>query len=95
MFIVLLKFSTNKTLAGQFMDAHNAWIQRGLDDGVFMLVGSLDQGMGGAILADNTSLQDLQARVNTDPFVVEEVVVAEILGITPGRTNKRLSYLLT
>ena len=41
MFIALLKFSGNKSRAGQFMEGHKEWIQRGLDDGVFLLVGSL------------------------------------------------------
>ena len=41
MFMVLLKFSENKAQASQFMEAHNAWIKQGFDDGVFLLVGSL------------------------------------------------------
>ena len=32
MFVVLLEFSRNKSRAGQLMDAHKAWIERGLDD---------------------------------------------------------------
>lgn len=74
MFMVLLKFSDNKSQAGQFMDGHNAWIGRGFDDGVFLLVGSLQPGPGGGIMAHNTTLADLQARVNDDPFVAENVV---------------------
>ena len=41
MFIVLLKFSSNKSQAGQFMEGHREWIERGIEDGVFALVGSL------------------------------------------------------
>ena len=47
MFIVLLRFSDNKGQAGQFMEGHNEWIKRGFDDGVFLLVGSLQPSMGG------------------------------------------------
>mgnify|MGYP004230786893 CR=1 FL=1 len=39
MFIVLLKFSDNKTKAGAFMDGHKAWIQRGFAEGTFLVVG--------------------------------------------------------
>jgi len=46
MFIVLLKFSDNKGQAGEFMEGHNEWIKRGFDDGVFLLVGSLQPGLG-------------------------------------------------
>jgi len=93
MFIVLLRFSDNKGQAGQFMDAHKEWIERGFDDGVFALAGSLQPSAGGAIMAHNTSLPDLQARVNDDPFVAENVVSAEILEIAPSKTDDRLAFL--
>jgi uncharacterized protein YciI len=94
MFIVLLKFSGNKGQASQFMEGHNEWIKRGFDDGVFMLVGGLQPALGGGILAHNTSLPDLQSRVNDDPFVVENVVSAEILEITPSKADERLKFML-
>jgi uncharacterized protein YciI len=94
MFIVLLKFSDNKGQAGQFMEGHNEWIRRGFDEGVFLLVGSLQPKLGGAIVAHNTSLAELQVRVNGDPFVAENVVSAEILEITPSKTEERLQFLL-
>lgn len=94
MFIVLLKFSGNKGQAGQFMEGHKAWIRRGFDEGVFLLAGSLQPGSGGGILAHNTSLSDLQSRVNDDPFVAENVASAEVLEITPAKTDERLGFLL-
>ena len=94
MFIVLLKFSGNKGQASQLMEGHNEWIRRGFDDGVFLLVGSLQPNMGGGIVAHNTTLSDLQSRVNNDPFVAENVVSAEILEITPSKADERLKFLL-
>ena len=94
MFMVLLKFSANKPQAGQFMDDHNEWIKRGFDEGVFLLAGSLQPGAGGAIIAHNTSLPDLRERVDKDPFVVEDVVSAEILEISPAKSDDRLKFLL-
>ena len=94
MFIVLLKFSGNKGQASQFMEGHNEWIRRGFDDGVFLLVGSLQPNLGGGIVAHNTTLSELQSRVNNDPFVAEDVVSAEILEITPSKADERLTFLL-
>ncbi|MBI3517272.1 MAG: hypothetical protein HY060_24830 [Proteobacteria bacterium] len=93
MFIVLLKFSDNQARASQLMDGHKAWIQRGFDDGVFLLVGTLKPQRGGTIVAHATSLSDLQRRVNADPFVAENVVSAEILEIAPAKTDARLAFL--
>jgi uncharacterized protein YciI len=94
MFVVLLKFSSNKDQASQFMEGHKTWIQRGFDDGVFLLAGSLHPASGGGIVAHNTSLPDLQNRVNSDPFVAEDVVKAEIIEIKPSRADERLAFLL-
>ena len=94
MFVVLLRFSSNKGQAGQLMDGHKAWIKRGFDDGVFLLVGTLQPNSGGGIVAHNTSLSELQSRVSDDPFVAENVVNAEILEITPSKADGRLEFLL-
>jgi uncharacterized protein YciI len=93
MFVVLLKFSRSKGRAGEFLDGHKQWIKRGFDDGVFLLVGNLHPSLGGAIVAHNAALPDLERRVQDDPFVAEDVVTAEILEITPSRTDARLAFL--
>ena len=94
MFVVLLEFSDNKARASRFMEGHKEWIKRGFDAGVFLLAGSLQPNLGGGIVAHNTSLSDLQSRVNADPFVAEKVVKAEILEITPSKADARLDFLL-
>ncbi len=94
MFVVLLKFSENKSKASDFMEGHNQWIKQGFDDGVFLVVGSLQPSLGGSVIAYNTSLVELQSRVDEDPFVQHNVVTAEILEIEPKKTDERLQFLL-
>jgi uncharacterized protein YciI len=94
MFIALLKFSDNKARASQFMEGHKQWIKRGFDDGVFLLVGSLQPNLGGGVVAHNTTLSEFQSRVNDDPFIVERIVSAEIIEFTPSGTDERLKFLL-
>lgn len=94
MFIVLLKFSDNKAQAGEFMDGHNQWLKRGFDDGVFLVAGSLQPSLGGGIMAHNTSREDLQSRVNDDPFVAQNVVSPEIIEISPAKADERLQFLI-
>ena len=95
MYVVLLRFSDNKSLAPQFMDGHNAWIKQGFDDGVFLMAGSLQTPAGGTVFAHQCELAQLQDRVARDPFVAENVVQAEILEISPARTDDRLAFLLS
>lgn len=98
MFIVLLTFSDNKTSAPRLMDDHKNWIKEGLSSGIFLLVGSLKptetiEGGGGilAIASDKSVIQDY---VNQDPFVVEDVVKAEIIEISPNQVDDRLRFLM-
>ena len=95
MFFVFLKFSNNKSRAGEFMDDHNAWLKQGFADGVFLLAGSLQPGLGGGIVCHDTTLDDLQARVDADPFVRETVVTAEITQFAPAVADQRLQFLLS
>ncbi|WP_150463084.1 YciI family protein [Nesterenkonia ebinurensis] len=95
MFLVLLRFGENKHTASDHLAGHNAWIDQGFADGVFLLVGSIQQASGGAVLAAGVSREELEHRVDNDPFVAEGVVTAEIVEIEPGRADDRLSFLLS
>ena len=93
MHIILLKFSTQRARARDFMAAHNDWLREGFDAGVFLMSGSIQPSAGGAILAHNATRDEIAARVAADPFVVESVVSAEIVEVTPSRLDARLSFL--
>lgn len=95
MFIVLLRFSDNKGKATDFMDGHNAWLKRGFEDNVFLMAGSLKPGLGGSVIAHGVSKEALDQRVHEDPFVIENIVTAEILEIEPRKTDARLNFLLS
>lgn len=94
MFIVQLKFADNKARASEFMAGHNAWLKQGFDDGVFLLAGSLQAGQGGGILAHGVSRDALDKRIKADPFVVEQVVTADIVELAPAKADPRLAFLL-
>ncbi|WP_298213226.1 YciI family protein [Acidovorax sp.] len=94
MHIVFLKFGPNRSQAAQWMAAHNQWIQSGIDDGVFLMAGSLESAQGGAILAAKTTKEELASRVQQDPFVAHGVVVPEIISVTPSRTVEGFARLI-
>lgn len=94
MFIILLRFSRNKDQASDFIEGHNQWIRRGFEDQVFLVVGSLQPGLGGSVVAHGESRKALENRVNQDPFVAENIVTAEIIEIEPKKADERLSFLL-
>lgn len=93
MFVVLLRLGEKRARASEHMQGHRAWIQRGFDDGVFVLAGSIEPKLGGAIVAHRTTRDQLEQRVQDDPFVREGVVVAEVLEVAPARADERLAFL--
>lgn len=94
MYIIFLKFGPNRAQAGQWMAEHMRWIQRGIDDGVILMAGSLDHAQGGIVLAANTERAQVQARVAQDPFVIHGVVTAEVHAVAPSRMAQGLERLL-
>ncbi len=94
MYLVLLTFSDNKARAGELMAEHKAWIQCSLDEGIFLLVGSLQPNRGGAILVRGIERDALEQRINADPFVRENVVSAEVVEFTPHQAGPHMQFLL-
>ena len=94
MFIIFLRFSKNKTRAGEFMEGHKEWLKQGFDAGVFLVAGSLQPNLGGGIVVHNCTRSDIEHRLAADPFVVEDVVTAEITEFSPAFTDDRLKFLL-
>jgi uncharacterized protein YciI len=93
-FIAFLRFSLNKHQANELMAGHNQWIASGLADGVLLLVGSLQPHLGGAVVAHNTTREELEKRLSADPFVARDVVTVELFEISPAKSDPRLAFLL-
>ncbi|MBO1537917.1 YciI family protein [Pseudomonas sp. OA65] len=94
MYVVFLRFSAGREQAYRLMQAHKEWLQRGFDEGVFLLAGSIQPQAGGMILAKGVTLAQLEERVKSDPFVVEDVVQADIVAVTPSKADPRLAFML-
>lgn len=94
MHIVLLKFGPNRSQAAQWMSGHKEWIEKGINEGVFLLAGSLENAQGGALLAVKLSKSEVTALVREDPFVVHQVVEPEIISIAPSRMAQSMAALV-
>lgn len=66
MFIVQLKFFINKSKASQYMEEHKLWIKKGIEDNIFLLVGSIKPNLGGLIIVHNISLQELEEKIHKE-----------------------------
>ena len=93
MFIIFLKLSDKDRVSAHLV-GHKAWLERGFDDGVFLLAGNLSPQMGGRLIAHNITLEDLQERVAEDPFVAQNIVTVEIIELSVSRADERLAFLV-
>lgn len=94
MFIVFLRFGPNRAQAGQWMAGHKQWIQDGIDDGSFLVAGSLDNAQGGVVIAAGQDGDAINARVAQDPFVMHGIVSAEVHSVAPSLMAEGLATLL-
>jgi uncharacterized protein YciI len=94
MFVILLRFSTNRNAVSQWLDAHMSWLQQGFAHGVFIASGSIRERQGGAILAHGLDVAALHQRVSEDPFVAHDVVSVEIIDIELSKTEPGLDFLI-
>ncbi len=92
MHMILLEFGENKSAAPEFMEAHNAWIDKGFADGVFLMTGSLKSGSG-IILASGENDVQMAERIALDPFVAHGVVSSRILEFDAKRTAPEFAFL--
>jgi len=94
MFVTFLRLAADRSQAPRFMAAHTAWIDQGIAEGAFLCVGSLQPGLGGAILAAGDDRAAHDARIAADPFVAEGIVIPETHHIAPNRTAPELAFLI-
>ena len=91
MFIVYLKYVDNHSQGQALMGKHESWVQQGVEDGVFITAGPIRANLGGGILAHNTTRESLQARVDENPLVREQLVIPRILSIAAGQPGSLLA----
>lgn len=94
MFIIFLRFASHRERASAFMEAHKAWLDQGVDEGAFLLAGSLGGNAGGAIVAHGLTRDELEHRLSLDPFVRHQIVAAEVTEVKPSRVNDRFRFVM-
>jgi uncharacterized protein YciI len=92
-YIVFLKFGAERARAKEHMPGHAAFIERGVAEGVFVLVGSLEPSLGGALLVHGPTRAELDALLVEDPFVAHGVVSVEVHTVSPAGCDARLAFL--
>ena len=94
MFVILIRYKVPLTQIDAALADHRGWLDKGYDDGIFILAGPQNPRSGGVILAHNTSREDLRARLLTDPFYHQGLADFEIIDMIARKADPRLAFLL-
>ena len=94
LYVIYLKFGKNKSMAREFMEEHNDWIKSNVEEGKFLIFGSLASKEGGCIIALAENMDAVNQSISEDPFVKEEIVTSEIVEVSVNGTNPKLSDLI-
>ena len=79
MFVVVLTYTKPLAEIDALMDDHVAFLRRGYEAGVFLASGRQVPRCGGVILAMAPTRDELETRMQGDPFVREGAATIEIL----------------
>lgn len=93
MFVVSLKFKVDRSEVAALMPAHGQWLQRGFDEGVFVLSGGIAPAVGGMIFAHQLTRDELLRRLDEDPLIIEDKVSVDISEIKISKIDERLRFL--
>lgn len=94
MFIVSLHYIVDLPTVDSHMDAHVAWLKAGLADGWLLVAGRKVQSDGGILIAQGEKA-DIEAKVATDPFVLNGVADITLTQFNPSFVADGLEFLKT
>jgi len=94
MFIVSLHYIVDLPTVDSHMDAHVAWLKAGLADGWLLVAGRKVPRDGGILIARGDKA-DIEAKVATDPFVLNGVAEVTLTQFNPSFVSDGLEFLKT
>lgn len=94
MFIVSVHYIVDIPTVDSCLEAHIAWLKQGLADG-WLLAGGRKVPRDGGILIARGEKAEIQAKVLTDPFVMNGVAEVTVTEFTPALLAPGLEFLST
>ena len=92
MFIVSLHYIVDLPTVDSHMDTHVAWLKAGLADGWLLVAGRKVPRDGGILIARGDKA-DIEAKVATDPFVLNGVAEVTLTQFNPSFVSDGLEVL--
>ncbi|GAA2396502.1 YciI family protein [Dactylosporangium salmoneum] len=93
MFVITLRYLAPMEQIDAVLREHQDWVDAQYDEGVFVASGPLVPRTGGVILAAGLPREQLEARLETDPFRRQELAQYTVMEFAPRRVAAGLERL--
>ena len=94
MFIVLLKYIKPIEEVDTFLPAHVDFLEEQYKQSKFIFSGRRNPRIGGVILVNVNSTQELEEIVGKDPFYIYKVAEYEIIEFTPTKFDPKFNCFI-
>jgi len=94
MFLVLLTYTQPLAVVDALIPAHREFLQRMYHAGTFLLSGRKEPRDGGVILANASSVQELESVLAQDPFHIKAAASYQVIEFLPTMAAPALQSLL-
>ncbi|MGF1718273.1 YciI family protein [Photobacterium chitinilyticum] len=93
MFVVSLTYVCEMSEVEKYLDAHIDYLEKEYKKGSFIASGRKVPRIGGVILANVDSLEQLTQILDDDPFKQHGLAEYEVTEFIPSKTSKELDFL--
>ena len=93
LFVIVIRYKVPLAQIDSALADHRGWLDKGFNDGVFILAGPQNPRTGGVIMACNITRKDLLTRLAEDPFNRLGLSDFEIIETVVRKTDPRLEFL--
>ena len=93
LFIIDLEYVKPLEVIDALIEGHMTYLDRGYADGVFLTSGRKNPRIGGIIIATGATLEEIEKRASSDPFVVNGAAKVTITRFQPARFSEEFQAL--
>jgi len=93
-YIVTLTYVAELTEIDIALPDHSAWLDANYTDGVFLASGRQVPRVGGVILADGVTRDELERRLSIDPLNKRGLATYVVTEFSPSRTSPKMASLI-
>ncbi|MBB6370926.1 YciI family protein [Chryseobacterium shigense] len=94
MFIISLTYKTALENVERFIPEHNDFLDKYYSSGNFIASGRKEPRIGGTILANASSRNEVEEIIKEDPFYIHQIADYEITEFIPSKYNEHFKFFI-